>query len=265
MKKKRKLAQAAMEFLLSYGWAILVVIVVIGALTYFNVLDPSTLLPDKCVLQAGPLRCVDNNIYFLTAYNKVQFHMKLNNQMGNAVQIKSIKISREGFGCEHIYSDPYTISGGSEANLAFSCPDTFSKQKKKEGFDMQITYFLTEGFEKTISGNLFSTLNDLTPENYHSAESYPQQPGDGNGDGVIDNTDYDIIRNMLSGIPDERSLDNFAYDFDCTGDPSGGDLDVMIMLLSNHYGETQEEYQKAAKEHREQACISNGLDPNWRP
>lgn len=37
-----------MEFLLTYGWAILVVLVVIGALSYFGVLNPSRLLPSKC-------------------------------------------------------------------------------------------------------------------------------------------------------------------------------------------------------------------------
>ena len=49
MKKK---AQAAMEFLMTYGWAILVVLVVIGALAYFGVLSPKKLLPDKCLFPA---------------------------------------------------------------------------------------------------------------------------------------------------------------------------------------------------------------------
>ncbi|MFO8015818.1 MAG: hypothetical protein R6U32_01805 [Candidatus Woesearchaeota archaeon] len=48
----RKKSQAAMEFLLTYGWAILVVLVVIGALAYFGVLDPSKLFPDKCYFGA---------------------------------------------------------------------------------------------------------------------------------------------------------------------------------------------------------------------
>lgn len=37
-----------MEFLLTYGWAIIIVLVVIAALSYFNVLNPGRLLPDKC-------------------------------------------------------------------------------------------------------------------------------------------------------------------------------------------------------------------------
>ncbi len=42
-------AQAAMEFLMTYGWAILVVLICIGALAYFGVLSPRNLLPQKCI------------------------------------------------------------------------------------------------------------------------------------------------------------------------------------------------------------------------
>lgn len=37
---ERMKGQAAMEFLMTYGWAILVVLACIGALTYFGVLKP---------------------------------------------------------------------------------------------------------------------------------------------------------------------------------------------------------------------------------
>jgi len=48
-----KRAQAAMEFLMTYGWAILVVLVAIGALAYFGVLSPNKFLPTSCVLEPG--------------------------------------------------------------------------------------------------------------------------------------------------------------------------------------------------------------------
>ena len=44
----RKKGQAAMEFLMTYGWAILVVLVAIGALAYFGVLSPDRFLPERC-------------------------------------------------------------------------------------------------------------------------------------------------------------------------------------------------------------------------
>lgn len=40
-----KQGQAAMEFLMTYGWAILVVIAAIGALAYFGVLKPALFRP----------------------------------------------------------------------------------------------------------------------------------------------------------------------------------------------------------------------------
>ena len=54
-------AQAAMEFLMTYGWAILVVLIIIGALAVFGVLSPSTLLPEKCTFPVS-LSCLDHTV-----------------------------------------------------------------------------------------------------------------------------------------------------------------------------------------------------------
>ena len=57
----QKRGQAAMEFLMTYGWAILVVIIAIGALAYFGVLNPGKQAPTACTMQAG-FFCEDFNI-----------------------------------------------------------------------------------------------------------------------------------------------------------------------------------------------------------
>ena len=54
-------SQAALEFLMTYGWAILVVLVAIGALAYFGVLSPDKFLPAKCTLTSG-IACIDHRI-----------------------------------------------------------------------------------------------------------------------------------------------------------------------------------------------------------
>jgi len=51
-------AQAALEFLMTYGWAILTFLVVIGVLIYSGVLNTDIFIPDQCVLPAG-ITCVD--------------------------------------------------------------------------------------------------------------------------------------------------------------------------------------------------------------
>ncbi len=47
-----------MEFLMTYGWAILVVLAAVGALAYFGILNPSRFLPDSCNMGAG-IGCVE--------------------------------------------------------------------------------------------------------------------------------------------------------------------------------------------------------------
>ena len=50
--------QAAMEFLMTYGWALLVVLVAIGALAFFGVLNPGQFLPSSCTITPG-IACTD--------------------------------------------------------------------------------------------------------------------------------------------------------------------------------------------------------------
>ncbi|MFT4297834.1 MAG: hypothetical protein ACMXX5_01445, partial [Candidatus Woesearchaeota archaeon] len=50
---KNKNSQVAMEFLMTYGWALLVVLIAIAALVFFGLLEPSRFLPEKIELPAG--------------------------------------------------------------------------------------------------------------------------------------------------------------------------------------------------------------------
>lgn len=54
---KGKRSQAALEFLMTYGWAILMMLIVIGALAYFDVLNPENFLQPKCSFPAGIISC----------------------------------------------------------------------------------------------------------------------------------------------------------------------------------------------------------------
>jgi hypothetical protein len=77
-------AQAAMEFLMTYGWAILVVLVAIGALAYFGVLSPSKFVPDTC--QFGPgISCDDFKVTTTGAVFIIR------NGMGQDITVYGIK------------------------------------------------------------------------------------------------------------------------------------------------------------------------------
>ena len=86
--KELKRSQAAIEFLATYGWAFLVILIVIGALSYFGVLSPSKLLPDRCNFGAE-FGCVDYSI----GSNGVM--VKLRNSLGTSVVIDDVSVSTE--------------------------------------------------------------------------------------------------------------------------------------------------------------------------
>ena len=97
-----KKGQAAMEFLMTYGWAILVVLVVIGALSYFGVLSPSTLLPEKCTFPVS-VSCSDHQVTTSTVVFVLQ------NGAGRDMRINRISASSEALG------------GAGAANLGCAC------------------------------------------------------------------------------------------------------------------------------------------------
>ena len=90
-----KKSQAAMEFLMTYGWAILVVLVAIGALAYFGVLSPDKFLPSKCQLPSG-IACND----FVIDSTTGNVDVVLRNGLG--FTIDPITVTIDGGGCSAV-------------------------------------------------------------------------------------------------------------------------------------------------------------------
>ncbi len=88
---KKKSGQAAMEFLMTYGWAILVVLVVIGALAYFGILNPESFMPRRCVL-GSEIQCID---WKLTTDGN--FDIILGNGVANPITITSVAMEDAKF------------------------------------------------------------------------------------------------------------------------------------------------------------------------
>lgn len=153
MVMKAKRGQAAMEFLMTYGWAILVVLVVIGALAYFGVLSPQKLLPDKCTLPPGML-CDD---YSLSETSGVQ--MIISNGLGKTITITDMVVVESASGDEVCVSLaptttlPPAIPNGKKDRL--SCGDVGALsdyEGEKTKFDVKLTYVF--GSDPTASGVL---------------------------------------------------------------------------------------------------------------
>lgn len=94
--KITKRGQAALEFLMTYGWAILVVLVVIGALAYFGVLNPTNLVAERCTLQQG-IGCEDFAVDGATD----NLNLLLSNQRGEDICVSTVTLvsAEAGINC----------------------------------------------------------------------------------------------------------------------------------------------------------------------
>ena len=89
--------QAAMEFLMTYGWAILVVLIAIGALAYFGVLNPSRFLPESCTIGPG-LSCDEFKVTQVTGGDGATLIIR--NGMGSQLTLVVVKLQNEATGAE---------------------------------------------------------------------------------------------------------------------------------------------------------------------
>jgi hypothetical protein len=129
MNKMPRKSQAAMEFLMTYGWAILVVLVAIGALAYFGVLSPDRFLPSKCTLPAG-IACTD----FKIDASGSQVHVVLRNGLGFDATGMQVDVQ----GCTTSDATPATLGNGQQVEyIATGC--TLTSGSKFSG-DFNVTY-----------------------------------------------------------------------------------------------------------------------------
>jgi hypothetical protein len=146
-------AQAAMEFLMTYGWAILVVMVVVGALAYFGVLNPTMMLPERCVIQSG-FDCVNYKI------NAGAANFEIRNSLGDTITITGFKIKKEATLIGAFTQTPAgAVLNGQKVAFA-STTGTFGTLGDKQKFTIEITYYKGDAvnFAHTVSGELLAKI-----------------------------------------------------------------------------------------------------------
>ena len=150
--------QAAMEFLMTYGWAILVVLVAIGALAYFGVLSPGKFLPETCLLSPG-FACTDFKVVAGTAS---AWTIKIQNGLGESLTGISVTLAKinDGTGTSTGTCDigtgtlpsgsPTTCTG---STVAGSAGDRFKAE-------IQFAYTPVGGIAHTKVGSLTAKMEE---------------------------------------------------------------------------------------------------------
>jgi hypothetical protein len=151
-----KKAQAAMEFLMTYGWAILVVLIVISALAYFGVLNPSNLVSEKCTF-ALPMSCTDYRVADgAGAADTVTVAIK--NIGGEALTVSAISVTSDavGGGCVKTGLSQVLTPGGAAGTIATNADCALiTTGRGKDKYTVTLTYKIGSGLlDHSATGDL---------------------------------------------------------------------------------------------------------------
>jgi hypothetical protein len=146
-KKAKRKAQSAMEYLMTYGWAILIVIIVAAALYALGVFNPATWTGHSAT-GFGALGVPSDWVYSNTTYN-----ITIRNGLGETVTIHNVTARSGTSSCN---LDPNQVSAtlGAGATKGFgfsSCPALTSGSSYSVA--VSVTYITQSGiYNQTVSG-----------------------------------------------------------------------------------------------------------------
>lgn len=152
--------QITLESLLLYGVAILVVLLAVGALTYFGILDLGRLLPDRCNLaSAGTLSCEE---WAVSSDGNGQVDLGIRNIGAKSLRITSATFTPDGVDGVTCESTTETrIQTGQTEPLYLVCDENTIVQSpgQKIRGNLEINFMFTDGaINNPVGGQLIATV-----------------------------------------------------------------------------------------------------------
>ena len=181
MVKKR--GQAALEFLTTYGWAFIVILTMISALSYFGVLSPSNFVGDRCVL-GSPFVCDTNQ--FVVGEEGLRMAIRASSDENIIVSNMQYEIDGEWQDCA--FFPQTTISQSAVITCEFNENLNTQSANVKVRFNYRPAR-ADETFTRTAQGNINSRVETQIP-------LYDFQPI--TECGSIDQPGYYMLQNNLS-------------------------------------------------------------------
>jgi len=152
-----KRAQAALEFLTTYGWAFIVILVMIGALAYFGVLSPSKITPNRCIVEAG-FECKDFRIGDTT------INILINNRKGEGMTVHDVTVTSDAGIVDDVTCTPAgDTTVGSDQQLTITCDggatSLLASHGSKVKVDFSINYTMARGtYSQIAEGSVYGPV-----------------------------------------------------------------------------------------------------------
>lgn len=144
-KYKRK-GQAALEFLTTYGWAMMAIILAVGALYYFDIINPNKFIQTKCET-GSQIECVEAVLYDDGSFD---IRLRNNNPVDLAVKVDAVPDNKP-----HITLPEKIIPKNSIGEFSGGAGVTFTKNQK-------VDLALTVSFKRSTSGTYYTTKGAAT-------------------------------------------------------------------------------------------------------
>jgi len=156
-----KKSQAALEFLTTYAWAFIVIIIVIAVIAYFGILRPQRILPDRCNFNVG-FECMAYKIG-----SDGTFNLRLKNNLNQVVTVTGTQLSTESvttFLCTTNSTNPADWGAGTMKDLVWSGCNVAAVgfvAGDKGKVAVRINYYETKAgstYSHIAEGEVFSTV-----------------------------------------------------------------------------------------------------------
>jgi hypothetical protein len=159
-----KKSQAAMEFLSTYGWSLIIIVIIIAALILFGVMSPGRFLPSN--INFGPgIHVPDYTVTYFNDYglNIGHFVILIKNGLGNNMMSTTFSIEE----CENNQgkaSSPINIYEGRIEKIILTCENLPTVAEETRYFNAILSYNTTkygESLSHTKKSRIKVTVNHM--------------------------------------------------------------------------------------------------------
>ena len=150
-------SQAALEFLTTYAWAFLGILITLGALYYFGIFDFSKYLPEKCLF-TSQMECIN------FVMNNDNIRIRLVNNLGETITVESTSVTDNNDPALSCTTLPTTTgwNAGDELDLWFQgCSGGGYISKERVEAKISVTYYAENTPTQprhTVNGKLFGRV-----------------------------------------------------------------------------------------------------------
>ena len=155
----KKRGQTSVEHFLHVTWSVFFIIIVLGVLTHYGIIDPQRLLPERCHL-GRELPCTDFIITNKTNASAIQ----ILNGLGKNIAVTDTRITHPKgmFYCLPVGVSPTTpayVNIGEQRTIKLDCNLDYIGEKKRIKGVLSLNYHVIEtGLMHNIEGYISSSI-----------------------------------------------------------------------------------------------------------